>query len=161
MDPRLAPLYEIFKVTSRHFLNALDGMDDDQAGWRAAEDTNSAAFIALHLVQSRHFIARAMGLELEDPFAAMTKGRRSIADMQGLPALEELRAEWKRVTGELRVRFGTISPAELDKDTGTGLPLDDKRVLNVVAFLMMHEGYHIGQLGLIRKQVGLSAMALK
>ena len=161
MDPRLAPLYEIFKVTSRHFLNATEGLNDDQAAWRAVEESNSAGFIALHVVQSRHHIAKMMGLELVDPFAPLTKGRRSIAEMQGMPALEEVRAEWKRLTGELRVRFGQISPAELDKDTGTGLPIDDKSVLGVVAFLLMHEAYHIGQLGLLRRQVGLGAMALR
>jgi uncharacterized damage-inducible protein DinB len=161
VDPRLTPLYEIFKVTSRHFLNAIDGMDDDQAAWRASEESNSAGFIALHVVQSRHTIAKTAGLEIESPFEALTKGRRSIAEMRSMPAMDELREDWKKLTGELRVRFGQISPAELDKDTGIGLPVDDKSVLGVLAFLFMHEAYHIGQLGLLRKQVGLSAMALR
>ena len=161
MEPRLTPLYEIFKVTSRHFLNAIDGMDDDQAAWRASEESNSAGFIALHIVESRHHIARTVGLELENPFAPLTKGRRSIAEMHGMPAMDELRQDWKKLTGELRVKFGQLTPADLDKDTGTGLPIDDKSVLGVLAFLFMHEAYHIGQLGLLRKQVGLSAMALR
>src|SRR5258706_8139135 len=145
MDPRLAPLYEIFKVTSRHFLNAIDAMDDDQAAWRASEESNSAGFIALHVVQSRYHIAKTMGMEAENPYAALTKGRRSIAEMHSMPALPQLADDWKTLTGRMRVRFAEITPAELDRDAATHLPADDKTVLGVVAFLLMHEAYHIGQ----------------
>lgn len=161
MDTRLAPLYEIFKVTSRHFLNAIEGLDDDQAAWRANQDSNSAGFIALHVVESRYYIAKTMGAEAENPYAALTKGRRSIAEMQSMPALTGLASDWKDVTGQMRVRFGQITAEELDLDTKTGLPVDDKSALGVIAFLLMHEAYHIGQLALLRKQVGLPAMALR
>jgi uncharacterized damage-inducible protein DinB len=161
VDPRLTALSEQFRVTSRHFLSAVEGMNDDQAAWRASESSNSAGFIALHIVQSRHFIAKTMGLELDDPFASLTKGRRSIAEMQGMPSMDELGNEWKRVTGEIRVRFGQLAPDDLNRVIDTKLPIDDKSVLGILAFLFMHEAYHIGQLGLLRKQVGLEAMALR
>ncbi len=158
MDARLAPLYEIFKLNSRIYLNCLDGMDDDQASWRPSDNSNSAAFIALHLVDTRHHIAGLVGLKLENPFASMVKGRKSIAEMRGLPALDELRDAWKGVTGEVRVRLGQLGEAELKQDTGSKLPIDDKSLLGALTFLMQHESYHIGQLGLLRKQVGLPAM---
>ena len=159
LDARLAPLYEIFKLNSRLFLNCLDGLTDERAAWRANDDVNSAAFIALHLTDSRHFIARLMGLTLDNPFAAITKDRRSIAEMKSLPALEEVRAEWKKVTGEIRARMGQLDAAALEKPSGSKLPVEDGSLLGVLTFLMQHDSYHIGQLSLLRKQLGLPAMS--
>ncbi len=161
MDARLAPLYDIFKLNSRIFLNCLEGMNDDQASWRASEDVNSASFIALHLVDTRHHIATFCGLELDNRFAPLVKGRRSIAEMHGLPSLEEIREEWKSVTGEIRARMATLDAAALDHDTNTKLQIDNKSLLGVLAFLMQHDSYHIGQLALLRKQVGLPAMSYR
>jgi uncharacterized damage-inducible protein DinB len=161
LDARLGPLYEIFKLNSRLFLNCLDGLTDERAAWRANDDVNSAAFIALHLADTRHYIARLVGAELDNPFAAITKGRRSIAEMKGMPALEEVRDEWKRVTGEIRVRMGQLDAAALDKDSGSKMGLDDNSILGVLTFLMQHDSYHIGQLSLLRKQLGLPAMSYK
>lgn len=56
----MTALYEIFKLNSRLYLNCLDGMDEDQARWRPTGATNSAAFVALHLLDSRYAMARAM-----------------------------------------------------------------------------------------------------
>src|SRR5437868_9733490 len=105
VDARVAPLYEIFKFNTRNFLSCLDGMNDDQAGWRA-ESTNSAAYIALHLVDSRHFLARATGVVSEHRMATVAKQARLQPESRDLPSLEELRTEWKSITGEVRARLG-------------------------------------------------------
>lgn len=161
MDARLAPLYEIFKLNSRIYLNCLEGMDDDQASWRAHENHNTAAFIALHLVESRYYYAGQIGVSATNPFDALTKGRKSIAAMQGLPAMDEQREAWKKVTGELRVRFGQMTADDLAKPMDSKMPFDDKTVLGFLGFMMQHESYHIGQLALLRKQVGLPAMSYR
>lgn len=158
----MAPLYEIFKINSRLYLNCLNAMDNDKASWRPTDRTNSAAFIALHLVDTRHWIAGMLGLTLVHPFKELCAKAKSIADLTQTPSLDELRDAWKSVTGELRERFKTVTQAELDAPAKWNPPgVDDQSTLGMMSFLMQHDSYHIGQLALLRKQVGLDAMSYK
>jgi len=161
VEARLAPLYAIFKLNSHLYLNCLTDMDDDRASWRPTEQTNSAAYLALHLVDTRFFLATHIGLTLTNPFAALVKDARGIGDLRTLPRLDEVRTAWKHVTGEARVRFGQLTDAQLNVIASAKLPTDDETTLGMLSFLMQHESYHIGQLGLLRKQMGLPAMSYR
>ncbi len=161
MQPSLAPLYEIFKLNSRLFLNCLDGMDEGQARWRPSGATNSAGYIALHLADTRYLLARMVGLDATSPFAALTDGAKSIDDIKSLPSLDDIRAAWKAVTGELRERFKVMTDADLARAASQKLPVEDMSTLGAITFLMQHDTYHIGQLGLLRKQAGLGAMGYR
>lgn len=158
MHEALSPLYEIFKLNSRLLLNCLDGMLEDQARWRPGPASNSAAFLALHLVDARHLLAKLIGLELHNPFAARLEGARSIEALKDLPSLDEIRAAWKEVTGSLRERLKAMTGEELARACPEQFPLGDKTVLGAITFLLQHDSYHIGQLAFLRKQAGLEAM---
>lgn len=161
MEVRVAPLYEIFKFNTRFYLNALDGMDDDQAGWRAGDKTNSPAYIALHILDTRHSLLRVAGVQRGHKFSNVAKEARGKPDFTDFPSLDQLREEWKGVTGDARALLARLTDAELNQPVEVPMPLEDKTLLGYVSFAMMHESYHIGQLSLLRKQVGLSAMALR
>jgi uncharacterized damage-inducible protein DinB len=161
VNDRLIPLYEIFKLNSRLFLNCLDGWKEDQARWRPSPDTNSAAFLALHLVDSRHYIARFVGVTMENPFPFLADAK-TIDDVKSWPALEEVRGAWKAVTGNLRERFKTLTAEDLaGKAEWEEMPVDDRTNVGMLIFMLQHESYHIGQLGLLRKQAGLPAMSYR
>lgn len=161
MHDRLVPIYEILKLNSRLFLNCLDGWKEDQARWRPSPDTNSAAFLALHLVDSRHYIANTIGVTMEHPFPFLADAK-TIDDLKTWPKLDDVRAAWKAVTGNIRERFKTLTPEDLAaKAAWTEMPMDDKTNLGLVIFMMQHESYHIGQLAILRKQAGLPAMSYR
>ena len=156
----MAPLYEIFKINSRLYLNCLNAMDNDKASWRPSANTNSAAFIALHLVDTRHWIAGMLGLTLVHPFKELCARAKTNDDFTQSPSLDELRDAWKHVTGEVRERFKTMTSADLEAPAKWNPPgVDDKTTLGMMAFLMQHDSYHIGQLAILRKQLGLEAMS--
>lgn len=162
MDARIAPLNEVFRLNSRIYLNCLDGMDSDQAFWRPTDRTNSAGYIALHLVDTRHWMAGMIGLKLSNPMAAFkTEGAKGIDDFRRMPSLDELRSAWKDVTGEIRERLKALVEADLAAPPPWQAPVEDKTMLGLIAFLMQHDSYHIGQMALLRKQVGLEAMSYK
>lgn len=159
MDPRMTALYEIFKVNSRLYLNCLDGMDDERARWRLSDSTNSAAFVAYHLLESRFLLAGKAGLSAPNPYAAMFEGVRSVEQVKGYPPLSGLRDSWRELTGDLRARLGVLTAAELDQELASTFPfLDNKSLLALLAFLLQHESYHIGQLAILRKHLGLGPM---
>jgi uncharacterized damage-inducible protein DinB len=75
------------------------------------------------------------------------------------PALAEIRKAWTTVAKVLDQQLAAIKPAELDAPLDPGFPLENKTVLGVVTFMVQHDCYHLGQLGLVRKFSGLPAMA--
>lgn len=143
---------------TRLYLNCLDGMDDSTARWRAEARTNSALFVAAHLVDSRAWTSRMLGLEIPAPFGGELKYGTSIDDVPDLPELEEVIDEWTAVSALLEARLQAVSAADLTAPATQRFPVDDPTVGGALAFLMHHEAYHIGQLGLLRRAVGLPAM---
>lgn len=159
MSDLVAPLHEIFKLNSKLFLNCLDGMTQDQARWRPGPSTNNAAFIALHMVDARHHLAKLLGLVVDHPFGAMLKEAKSVDDIKQWPSLDEIRAAWKDVTGALHDRFKQLTAAELAQPCPVTFPTDDRSLAGGLAFLLQHDSYHLGMLSLLRKQVGLASMS--
>jgi hypothetical protein len=51
-----------------------------------------------------------------------------------------------------------MSPADWDAPHGTKFPIEDASRLGLLAFLVQHDSYHIGQLSWLRKYAGLPAM---
>jgi len=159
MDPRLEPLTAVLAVNTLLFLNCLDGVTDEDALRRVDGRTNSLGFIAAHLVGARAYAAGAVGGDGTDPFAELLGSVKSIDEVERLPALDEIRAAWARVTRQLEAALDGISPEALDAEAKYQFPIEDPSVLGMVAFLAQHDSYHIGQLAFLRKHLGYGAMS--
>ena len=158
MDPRVAPLASALRMNTRLFRNCLDGLNDEQARSRISERTNSVAFIAAHLVESRHFLASQLGEKIPSPFGAVFAEAKSIDDVSELPSLPAIRSGWDTISEELERRLERADAATLDAHSPIRFPIDETSRLGTVAFLVQHDSYHIGQLALLRKHVGFPAM---
>lgn len=155
------PMLTQAALHTRLCLNCLDGMDDASARWRAEGRTNSALFIAAHLVDSRAWTARMLGLEIPEPFGGALRYGTSLDDLAELPGLEEVVDEWTAVSALLEGRIAALTSEEWAAPATQRFPVEDASVGGALAFLLHHEAYHIGQLGLLRRAVGLPAMAYR
>ncbi len=158
MDARIGPLAEILRLNTVLFRNCLDGLTDAEAGVRPSGETNSAAFVAAHLTNSRYFLLKQLGVDEPDPLARYLDGRKAISEVAQLPPLSEVQDAWTRVAHLLRDRLATLSGAELEAATTMRFPLSDGTLLSTLTFLVQHDSYHVGQLSLLRKYCGLPAM---
>ena len=158
MDPRLAPLADTLRLNTRLFRNCLDGLTDEQARIRPSASTNSAAFVAAHLAESRYFLLELLGAKRSNPLERYLGGRKSIEQVTDWPSLAEVQDAWTESSRALRDRMEAMTPAELDAPHGTRFPIEQASVLGLVSFLVQHDSYHLGQLGFLRKQAGLEAM---
>jgi uncharacterized damage-inducible protein DinB len=149
------------RLQSKLFLNSLDGVSDEAALVRPGDSVNHMAFIAAHLVDARHWLARAVGLEAENPFAERLADARSLGDLKECPSVTEARAAWRALAQPLEARFETVEASILDQPSATRFPVSDRSLLGTVAFLLHHEAYHIGQLALLRRYVGSPAMTYR
>jgi len=160
MDARVAPLAENLRLNTRLFRNCLDGMTEEQTRVQPSPATNSAAFVAAHLAESRFLILKVIGAERPNPMARYL-GRRSIDQITEWPSLAEIHAAWTEAAHGLRDRLAAMTPADFDAPNPTKFPISDMTVLGVLGFLVQHDSYHIGQLSFLRKYAGFPAMSYR
>jgi uncharacterized damage-inducible protein DinB len=158
MDPRLLPLAEIFRLNTRLLHNCLDGLTEEQARARPTAATNSAAFVAAHVADTRFAIVGWLGGTVENPLAADLAGARGIEDLPSLPPLDTIRAAWDAASAALALHLATVAPEALDGPSPQRFPGAGPTLLGALAFLAQHDSYHVGQLALLRKYAGLPAM---
>ncbi|MGE0439976.1 MAG: DinB family protein [Gemmatimonadales bacterium] len=160
-DPRVEPLAQVFRLNTRLFRNVLAELDEVDATARPNGQTNSVAFIAGHLVESRAWTARYLGADVPAPFGGALEHAASLADVARLPRLGEIRSAWDAVSDPFERRLAEVGAPELDAPGSERFPGVDGTRLGGLAFLLQHESYHLGQLGYLRRFLGLPAMSYK
>jgi uncharacterized damage-inducible protein DinB len=160
MDQRLAPLTEILRLNTKLFRNCLNGLTDEQLRTRPTESTNSAAYIAAHVAEARYYMLELAGTKQPSPLAAYLAGARGISDVKQWPSLDEIQGAWTAASHALRDRLDKVTAAELDAPVKVpfAVPVGDPTLLSMLTFFVQHDSYHIGQLALLRKHVGMPAM---
>lgn len=158
MDPRLTPLDGVLRLNTRLFHNCLDGLDDAMGRTRIDDRTNPASFIAVHLLDARAYLVGMLGGDRDHPYREELAGASHLDQVERLPPLDGVRESWDVVSRRLERALAEASPAALEAEVGQPFPVDDASLLGALAFLVQHESYHIGQLGLLRKHLGLPAM---
>lgn len=158
MDPRVHSLAEIFRLNRRLILNCFDGVSEEQARLRVGGTTNSAQFLLAHLIDVRHFLLAALGGRAENPVAAALATAGGIDEVSELPPVAELLEAWSAISDALEGALASTSGSALDAPAAQRYPVEDATLLGEIAFLAQHESYHLGQIAMLRRVVGLPAM---
>ena len=136
------------------FHNAVEGVTQEQAGFRVNEKTNSFDRIAGHLAVGR---AKMAGLlEIEAPAAPWGEFGEFGADhqfeSQECPPLADIVAHFNAVGETLIAALPDVADGLWDRPAIFPLP-GDPTMREQIAWMTMHESYHIGQLGILRKSL--------
>ena len=159
MEPQVAPLHAILALNTDLLLNCLDGLTDEEARRRLAGGGNSVAFLAAHLTDTRHFLVQRLGHPLSNPLSRYLAEASSIEDIVEWPSLTEQRDWWLAISRHLCAVVAARTADELRRPDAHRFPLGDSTELGMIAFLVQHDSYHIGQAGFLRRQLGKPAMA--
>ncbi len=62
MNPVVEPIKNTIDLNTRLFSNVLEGITDEMATRRPNDGANHVSFIACHMVDARHYLARSLGL---------------------------------------------------------------------------------------------------
>ncbi len=142
-----------FKLNERMLEMNSAGITDGMAGHRPAEGVSSPAWIVGHLVYSRRSLAtRLGGLVAEEPIWKETYSRGGSGETSHV-GFDALCQAFAATDGSLKNALRDVEDWDLPTPnpfTGTEQALEQ-----LVAFLYMHECYHLGQIGLMRKLYGL------
>ena len=155
------PVADVFELNSRLFRNCLVGLSEAEGQVRPNQHTNNVAFIAGHLVESRAWMARQLGVECPAPFGGVLEHARSLAEVTALPTLASIRSEWDDTSGIVLARLAVMTAADFAAPSPQRMPGVADTIRGLVDFLGHHESYHIGQLAYLRKYLGFPAMSYR
>ena len=129
----------------------LPGFTDELIRRRPAEGAAAPGWILGHVFGSRRLVLKLLGQpQPEDPTLACY-GRGS-SGAECAHALEDLVARVKATSEPLKA---ALQAADWDRMALNPALQQEQPLEQVVAFLFMHESYHLGQLGMARKLLGL------
>ena len=156
-----------FALHNRLFNNVLEGIEDAQGNRRVTEQINHLQWIAGHLTNSRYNFAPMLGMSETFPYKEIytdaTKpppNNRAIDASIKYPSLSETLKYWNAFASKFVDGVGKANDEQLAMKMPFAVPIGDT-MLDLFDFLASHESYHIGQMSIIRKYLGLDAMSYK
>lgn len=149
-----------FRMHSQTFFNALDGITEEMALDRNSGKTNHVAWMVGNVVNDRYWIANVLGIEDKDPYQDLFKEGKAIDQNAKYPALEELKKNFEDISPKLYQKLLVTTGEELEKEysMGMAIPFVKENVLNTIGMFIGREDYLLGQIGLMRKLLGLPGM---
>ncbi len=158
MEAAVQALADQFNVVTNAYLRALEGLDREALLTRPSPRSNPAMWVAGHLVQSRARLINILGGSRQLPWPELFRTGSTIVDANAYPDAAAIAAMWKELTAELMQRLEALGPDALAANAPPRIASPDGSLRGAVALLAFHEGYHVGQLGFIRKLLGHSSL---
>jgi hypothetical protein len=143
----------IFKTNTDLFRRAIQGIPPDRLLDRPGDDSNHLLWIAGHVVVHRAMVLRILGQEWTAPWEGLFVRGAKLAAPGEYPPIEEIVEAWDEVSPRLSSSPASASPESLAEPVSKGITLDGK-TSGKIAFLSLHETYHVGQMAYLRKWLG-------
>jgi uncharacterized damage-inducible protein DinB len=163
----IQPVSSQFALDNRLFNNVLEGIEDIKGSKRLSEQVNHLQWIAGHLTNSRYGIAAAIGLKASFPYSDIYTDpsqppphNRALSGSLKYPSLTEIKKSWNDLAAAFVEKISGLGSEQLTSGIPFPVPTG-KTFLDLLSFIASHESYHIGQMSIIRKYLGLDAMSYK
>jgi len=160
MSTQTAALKAQFDLQTRLFCNTLDGITDQEASTRTNDHVNHMKFVAGHLLNTRvNLLTQATGGQPDTTYAAQFARGVKLDPNANYPPISEITAKWKETAQGLSEAIANMPDEVATSKAPVQAPIADDTMRGLLSFLVSHEAYHIGQLGLLRKLAGKEAMS--
>jgi len=157
-SPPVAMLAEQFKVTTNLYVKALTGVSREQLLRRPGDRSNPLLWIAGHLAIARVNALNVLGGDRERPWTELFSTGSRVHDVERYPDVAEVVALWRELGEEVQRRLRELAPERLEERVRVRVPSDDGSLRGALALIAFHEAYHVGQMGYVRKWLGLSPL---
>ncbi len=158
MNDLMKPVSESLKVSGMMFNLGFEEITEDQSRKQAADGANSNTWFMGHLVTCRYHTANMMGLELTVPWDGMFDKSIGDVDQAKMPSLNEIKAAWDEVTPKLEARMAELDGKFLTAEAPFKFPTESQSNWAGIAFMAMHEAYHVGQMSHNRRVMGIETI---
>lgn len=143
----------IFKTNTDLFHRAIKGIPPDRLLERPGDDSNHLLWIAGHVVVHRARVLKLLGQEWSAPWEQLFIRGAKLTTPEHYPGINEIVQSWDDVSGRLPASLASAPAGVLAEPVSKGITLDGK-ISGQIAFLALHETYHVGQMAYLRKWLG-------
>jgi hypothetical protein len=144
----------MFARSTAIFSRTINGIPAEKWLVQPSADSNHLLWIAGHVVVHRGLTARLLGAEWSAPWEKLfARGTKRVAADQYPPATD-IEGAWEEVSEKLTTALAKANPQTLGHPALQGMPSLDGTAGGTVSFLCLHEIYHVGQMGYLRKWLG-------
>ena len=157
MSNSIKHLINQFNLQTRLFNNVTVGISDAAATTPMNENTNHAAWLIGHIVSTRYMLAGALGLKEAEPFPDLYGNGKGMDKTAPYPSMVDLTKDWAAISEKVSAALGSLSEEALATKMPRPVPTGDT-LGDLISFLIHHEAYTIGQLGIYRRFHGQEAM---
>ncbi|MFA3783433.1 DinB family protein [Melioribacteraceae bacterium 4301-Me] len=159
MHPKVKPLISIYEINSRLLINSFKDVSEELAINRPNKKINSMMFILLHTIDARYVMIKNLGSKTKNPFAEYVNWNNTIDDVKKYPPLKVVLDNWVKLDKVLKRKLSNLTYNQLKAKLDFDYPGNDEPIINMISFLAQHEAYHVGQLAMLRKLLGLSPLS--
>jgi hypothetical protein len=156
MHSSIGTVAEQFRITTNLFIKAMSGIDKDEAMRRPGELSNPLLWLAGHVIHFRTRLLSLIGVPRDFPWGSRFDTGSKVGKAETYPDPEELVAMWEQLSELLVERLGTLTEADLAAPPAARVPTTDATLRGAIGYFSLHEAYHVGQMGYVRKWLGLS-----
>lgn len=158
---KLEIIIPAYRMHSQSFKNALDGISEADSMKRIDNNTNHVVWMTGNLVNCRYWIGNLLGIEEKDPNEALFKEGRALDENLDYPSLEQLKKNFAAISPKVYQKLLEATDEQLDAafSFGMNIPFVKENVLNMIGMCIGREDYLFGQIGLMRKMLGLKGMS--
>jgi uncharacterized damage-inducible protein DinB len=132
----------------------------DEVSRRRSRHTEgpSVAWLIGHLIHHRHVMLELLGRPRANPDAERF-AEAGATDGKDYPSIDELRAAWTELSTLVGSAVEEVSDEQLQSEMSADSPHAEKTLIEALSFFVWHEPYHLGQMGMLRAQLGLTPTA--
>ena len=122
---------------------------------RPTPQSNPMLWIFGHIVHMRGQMVRLLGGEFEADWGDAFSRGAALQDTSSYPTRERLAAVLRDVNAHLYGALAALGAEDVAKPASRAFSPAVKTLGDQLSFLTMHDTYHTGQLGYVRKALGL------
>lgn len=157
MHPQIKSVADIYAFNSTNLVHVLSDLTDEEAGFRTRDgEGNSISFLVGHLVSSRVSLLKRLGETDENPWVELYGSKARAQEGSAYPPIAEMAATWKAVAKRFEALLEGLTEEQILAPVA-GYPVPDQTERGALMFMAWHESYHVGQIGMLRKEVGKQA----
>ncbi len=158
MSERVKSLISQYNLQTQLMRNVTSGINDTDAQSRLNENTNHIAWLTGHIVSTRFMISGVLGDPSNEPFAELFENGKGLDASAQYPSMEALMKDWDSISEKNLALLENLTEEALIQKMPRPVPTGDT-LGDFLSFLMHHEAYTIGQIGIARRFFGLEAMS--
>jgi uncharacterized protein YndB with AHSA1/START domain len=152
--PAIKPLAYILAANDSLADRTFLGVAADDLWKRPTPQSNPMLWIYGHMAATRARLLKALGIDVDAGWEAFGRGA-TLQDASAYPTREKINEFARDVNSKLFAKLASLTDVDISQPAKGQFPNSVQTVGDQIAFIALHDSYHVGQLAYVRKALGL------